>query len=794
LAFGVGQGDFVKEDVAEVAVEGGPGVGVVAAEVDEAPVAAGDARDEFGHLVGPVALHDFGVVGEGFPGSVRLDDEAEDGDLAVGEGVVADFGFTVAADVDRAVVVVDAELEAVVEDVDDGVPGVASTVAFVAEGGNDGEAVAFEVLLVGVAEAEAVAAGRGDGGEFFAADKVYFRVRHRGQRAAFGEERRPGRDFAFPGERLGKAGEEQVVGAGNRAGRFALFLESREDVAAFIDLFEGVGRDGADALAVDEDVGDGEAGVRGDGEAVVAFGPGFVVAGGADRAAVRGLRFDEERRERRVQFFIDEAFDEGFVVRVDRFEGLEVPDAGAASDVFDRFHVGDGHAEVAGFDVVVVDHRAGGPLMGPLVGEDIPPFAVGGVFDEVLVEVFGVFELEVRAFDFLDAPHVDLDPFVHLADFGAPEGGVVVVGGVAGEVRSLVRGGRDGGGLGEVRVFVLALADVADALVGGFDRFNLVVFGEDHRVDAGLAGEAAGRDPDVVAVVDHEVVVVFLQDAVVAGAVDVAFDLGGEDRVVLAVGPAGVCGGAGFVDRVSDVVGFVVAGCVGVHHVIFAVALEHVGGFHDAFELAVGDASLAFEGFHVVLELDPAGSGALEAGPGGEVAVGGAVVVLEGLDVERDDRGDELVWDEGLFAEGGPGAERAGAFGAVDLAGVVVEEVVLAVFLHAVGGPVLFVRLPAEFDVDPVDEVFGDPGLGPAFAGANAVGRGIEVVEVAELLEGRVGEVAGDDRIEVADGVPGGVGLGLCGFGVCRAADGEREEQQGDGECTHCFRHDRVSN
>ena len=164
------------------------------------------------------------------------------------------------------------------------------------------------------------------------------------------------------------------------------------------------------------------------------------------------------------------------------------------------------------------------------------------------------------------------------------------------------------------------------------------------------------------------------------------------------------------------------AGGVGVHHIVLPVALEHVGPFHDALQLVIGNAALAREGLHVVLELHPPHSGILKAGPGREVAVDRSVVVPKGLEVERDDRRDKLVRDErGLFVRF-PRPDWAGAFRRESHAGEVVEQVVSPVLLHAVRCPVLFVRVPVHLVVDPVDHVLGYPDLRPALARADSVG------------------------------------------------------------------------
>ena len=162
--------------------------------------------------------------------------------------------------------------------------------------------------------------------------------------------------------------------------------------------------------------------------------------------------------------------------------------------------------------------------------------------------MLGILELQMSAPDLLNASHVDLDPFVHLPGFRAPEGGVVVVGRVARQVGSFVRGRDHLGTPGEVRKRVLILAEVAYTLMRGADLFYLVLVGEAHAIDAGLPREPPGRDPDVVPVVDHEVVVALLQHAVVPGAVDFARHVRRQDRIVLTVNPPAVGRGAGFVD------------------------------------------------------------------------------------------------------------------------------------------------------------------------------------------------------------------------------------------------------
>ena len=270
----------------------------------------------------------------------------------------------------------------------------------------------------------------------------------------------------------------------------------------------------------------------------------------------------------------------------------------------------------------------------------------------------------------------------------------------------------------------------------------------------------------------------------VAGAVDFAGHIGREDRVVLAVDPPGVDRGAGLVDRVADVVGFIVAGGIGVHHVVLPVALEHVGSFHDALQLVIGNAALAGEGLHVVVELHPSRAGVVIAGPGREVAVGRAVVVLKALEIERDDRRDELVRDEGGLSVRFPRPDRAVAFRPESHAGEVVEQVVFPVLLHAVRRPVLVVRVPVHLVVDPVDHVLGDPDLRPALARANTVGGGVEGIGVPELLQCRVSEVAGHHGVKIADRVPSGSGLapGGQGRGGGRRSKAEAERQQQEGD------------
>ena len=226
------------------------------------------------------------------------------------------------------------------------------------------------------------------------------------------------------------------------------------------------------------------------------------------------------------------------------------------------------------------------------------------------------------------------------------------------------------------------------------------------------------------------------------------------------------------------------AGGIGVHHVVLPVALEHVGSFHDTLQLVIGNAALACEGLHVVVELHPPRSGIVVAGPGREVAVGCAVVVLKALEIERDDRRNELVRDEGGLSVRFPRPDRAVAFRPESHAGEIVEQVVFPVLLHAVRRPVLVVRVPVQLVVDPVDHVLGNPDLRPALARADPVGGGVEVISVPELFQGRVGEVAGHHGIEIADRVPGGGGLTRGGHdrGCERSSktEGERRQQEGD--------------
>ena len=122
-----------------------------------------------------------------------------------------------------------------------------------------------------------------------------------------------------------------------------------------------------------------------------------------------------------------------------------------------------------------------------------------------------------------------------------------------------------------------------------------------------------------------------------------------------------------------------------------------------------------------------------------------------------------------------PGAERRGAYALVQHARLAVEVAVEAVRgLHHVGCPHHFGCRPVHQVVGPGAEVLRCPDLGRAVAVARAVGGGVEVVGVTELLDGGVGEVAGDERVAGAGGIPAGRLLG----GLRRSMQDSRGRQQ----------------
>lgn len=154
------EGDLIDKHIANVAVECGPSIWVVAPDVERVGIGARDIRHERGHGARAGDVHDLCAVGEDFELSSRLHHEAEDCRLAIRDGIggAASGEGAVAPHIYLSGAVADAEHQTIVEEIDDGGPARARAVALWFGCYHDGRAIDRDGAAVG-ALAKAVAIG-----------------------------------------------------------------------------------------------------------------------------------------------------------------------------------------------------------------------------------------------------------------------------------------------------------------------------------------------------------------------------------------------------------------------------------------------------------------------------------------------------------------------------------------------------------------------------------------------------------------------------------------------------------
>ena len=102
-----------------------------------------------------------------------------------------------------------------------------------------------------------------------------------------------------------------------------------------------------------------------------------------------------------------------------------------------------------------------------------------------------------------------------------------------------------------------------------------------------------------------------------------------------------------------------------------------------------------------------------------------------------------------------PRADRGIAFANVDVAGFAIEVAELAVrHLYHIGCPHHFGDRPVHDDVLPVDEILAYPHLCRAVAVACSVSSGIQIVGIAKLPDGRVGEITWNEGVGIPWFIP----------------------------------------
>ena len=477
--------------------------------------------------------------------------------------------------------------------------------------------------------------------------------------------------------------------------------------------------------------------------------------------------------------------------------------------------VGDGDAQVAGLRLACVCH--GRALHGVLcaVGIEAPCLAIERGFYLVLVEEGGVLELRPDLIELLGLAQVYLYPLamrragllaVPVAVGGLPQRGVVVVDGILrAEPLVVVARCRHFGTVGQVLVLSVLEDGNVLCIVRGDDGLDVALGIELQFVDAYLAIEAVYRLRIVVAVVDDVVASVYLDNGVMARAVYGLVLVGGQQFAFVFEGPHRSRLRRG----ILHTVGIGVARATAVGEVVGAASLEDEGSLEDVLQLCVGYQSFLAEelvgsnGEGIVLvpsagisplclmhcglciDLRHAAAETLVDAPGGEVEVLAAVVVAKELGVEGNDVVDVAVGHHHgivLAQDVLPRADGRRALADVDVARLAVVVAERAVgLLHHVGCPYDFGGGPVHHDVLPVHEVLAHPHLCRAVAVACAIGGGIEVVGIAKLADGGVGEVARNKGIGIAWRIPrrarDGRGLIFAArlLGRCRCCNEQQE-------------------
>ena len=311
--------------------------------------------------------------------------------------------------------------------------------------------------------------------------------------------------------------------------------------------------------------------------------------------------------------------------------------------------------------------------------------------------------------------------------------------------------------------------------MGGSDRLDVACFVELKTVDADLTMEAAVGMWIVVTMIDDVVflftlVVDLLEHRMMPGAMDRAVGIGLQDGSLVFVGThgRGRCG-------ILHVIGLVVARLARIHEIIDSIALQDKRCLEEVLCLGVGNKTRLGEGLQVLRCLADTTTEAFVDAPGSPIDIHFAIVIDESLSVERNGtRHIAVVHPDGLTLVVELLAERHalratdghrlgvavrleqvvpgtyGRFGLTDIevAGLAIDHIILSIgVLHHIGCPDPMACGPVHREKGPVLEVLARPALGRAKACATAIGGGIEIIGVAKLPDGRIGEIAGNERI-----------------------------------------------
>ena len=456
---------------------------------------------------------------------------------------------------------------------------------------------------------------------------------------------------------------------------------------------------------------------------------------------------------------------------------LDVPD-GSAEPVLLSAGIGDAH--VASLRLAEVHHRAACQVVLPLVGKEAPLLAVVRCFDEVLVELRSIFPLRQHRLYRLRLAQVYLNPLLAYAA-RSPQGTVVVVRRIFGaEVLVVVRRGPYGFPPSQVLPLHRKGCQGSESLVCRHHRAYAAILGKLQSVDGQLAMEPAVGVWVVMTVVHDVVVVPFLQHAVVSRSVNRPVAVGLQNATPIGIGTQRlVC------RSILHAVGVVVARTAGVHEVVHPAPLQHEGSFKEVGCLCVGYQACFAEALHVRSQLAGTASESLVDAPCAPVHIYRAVVVHKGLSVQRDGVGHETVWYQHRFALSQnvlPGAAWCLAHTAVHGAGLAVVVIVFPVrVVHHVGCPYPVAVRPVHRHQGPVDKVLAAPYLGRSEAGSATVCGGIDIIGVAKLLYGGVGEVARQEGVACLRSVVGFLPEG-----------GSVSQQQGRDEYQYVFHQSEI--
>ena len=211
---------------------------------------------------------------------------------------------------------------------------------------------------------------------------------------------------------------------------------------------------------------------------------------------------------------------------------------------------------------------------------------------------------------------------------------------------------------------------------------------------------------------------------------------------------------------ILHMIGGIVAACRGVHQIVDAVAFHHERSLKEVGDFRIGDEPCLCKTLHVGIQSARPTAESLVDAPCAPVHVDLAVIVGEGLSVERDGVFHESVGHKhglALAENVAPRAPRRVAHAHVEVAGLAIDHVVAAVAAaaHHVRGPYPVAVGPVHGQEGPVEEVLARPALRRAEARPAAVGGGIYIIGVAKLLHRGVGKVARNKRVEGSGSVVG---------------------------------------